>query len=58
MLNANKEKFYGGVAQSEEHVVSNDEAPGSKPGISIQYNLFEFICINLKFIFLIKGSMV
>ena len=26
---------YGGLAQSEEHVVRNDEAPGSKPGISI-----------------------
>ena len=25
---------YGGLAQSVERVVSNDEAPGSKPGFS------------------------
>ena len=27
-------QIWGGLAQSEEHVVSNDEAPGSKPGFS------------------------
>jgi len=29
---------FGDLAQSEERVVSNDEAPGSKPGFSI--NIF------------------
>ncbi len=28
-------KVSGGLAQSEERVVRNDEAPGSKPGFSI-----------------------
>ena len=35
-------RFYysrGGLAQSVECVVSNDEAPGSKPGFSISYCL-------------------
>ena len=30
----------GGLAQSEEHVVRNDEAPGSKPGFSTNEILF------------------
>jgi hypothetical protein len=29
----------GGLAQSEERVVRNDEAPGSKPGFSIKFLL-------------------
>ena len=36
--------FSGGLAQLEERVVSNDEAPGSKPGFSIS------ICIYMCFI--------
>ena len=36
----------GGLAQSVECVVSNDEAPGSKPGFSTFYNYnFDIIFI-------------
>ena len=35
-----RKKYKGGLAQSEERVVSNDEAPGSKPGFSN----FIFVC--------------
>ena len=31
-------KTNGGLAQSVERVVRNDEAPGSKPGFSITYD--------------------
>ena len=30
----------------EERVVRNDEAPGSKPGFSIEYNVIIFISIK------------
>ena len=32
----------GGLAQLEERVVRNDEAPGSKPGFSI-YNIYIYV---------------
>ena len=50
-------EYVGGLAQSEECVVSNDEAPGSKPGFSIFWHIIFFRISHFVFYFIILIEM-
>ncbi len=42
-----KDRTFGGLAQSVECVVCNDEAPGSKPGFSILFVVYSSVLVSL-----------